>query len=71
MSYNEKKVVNKLIEQKGSVLQSEISRLESMGKVKTHRIVKDLERKGIIIIEKYGNTNRITLAENLSKILIK
>ena len=41
-----------------------------MGKVKTHRIVKDLERKGIIVIEKYGNTNRINLSENLKKILI-
>lgn len=71
LSYNEKKVVNKLIEQKGSALQSEISRMESMGKVKTHRIVKDLEKKGIIIIEKYGNTNRINLTENLRKILIK
>ena len=41
-----------------------------MGKVKTHRIIKDLERKGIIIVEKYGNTNRIILTEKLSKILI-
>ena len=71
LSYNEKKVVNKLIEQKGIALQSEISRMESMGKVKTHRIIKDLEKKDIIIIEKYGNTNRINLTENLRKILIK
>ena len=69
LSYNEKKVLNKLIEQKGSILQSEISRLESMGKVKTHRVIKDLQRKGIIVVEKYGNTNRISLSESLSKIL--
>ena len=71
LSYNEKKVINKLIEQKGTALQSEISRMESLGKVRTHRIVKDLERKGLIVVEKYGNTNQITLTEKLSKILIK
>lgn len=71
LSYNEKKLINKLIEQNGTVLQSEISRMEGMGKVKTHRIVKDLERKGIIFVEKYGNTNQITLNENLRRILLK
>jgi DNA-binding MarR family transcriptional regulator len=71
LSYNEKKVINKLIEQKGPVLQSEISRLESMGKVKTHRAIKDLEKKGIIVVEKYGNTNRIILSEDLGNILLK
>jgi len=40
-----------------------------MGKVKTHRVVKDLQRKGIIVVEKYGNTNRISLSESLVKIL--
>jgi len=69
LNYNEKKVLNKLIEQKEPVLQSEISRLESMGKVKTHRVIKELQRKGIIVVEKYGNTNRIILSESLSKIL--
>ena len=71
LSYNEKKVVNKLIEQKGTALQSEISRMESLGKVKTHRAVQDLEKKGIISIERYGNTNRISLTKDLKKIFIK
>ena len=71
LSYNEKKVVNKLIEQKGSILQSEISRMEGMGKVKTHRAVQDLERKAIITIERHGNTNRINLTNDIKKIFIK
>jgi uncharacterized membrane protein len=71
LSYNEKKVVNKLIEKKGSTMQSEISRMEGMGKVKTHRAVQDLERKGIISIEKQGNTNRINLTNDIKKIFIK
>lgn len=71
LSYNEKKVVNKLIEQKGTALQSEISRMESLGKVKTHRAVQDLEKKGIITIERYGNTNRINFTNDLKKIFFK
>lgn len=71
LSYNEKKVINKLIEKKGTALQSEISRMESLGKVRTHRIVKDLEKKGLITVEKYGNTNNIKLTENINNILIK
>ena len=69
LNYQEKQVVKKLIEEKGNVLQSEISRMGNMGKVKTHRAVKDLERKGIIKIEKYGNTNRIYLTDDIKKIL--
>ena len=71
LTYNEKKVINKIIENKGSILQSEISRMESLGKVRTHRIVKDLEIKGVITVEKYGNTNRINLSENLRKLMIR
>ena len=69
LNYQEKQVVKKLIEEKGNVLQSDISRMGNMGKVKTHRAVKDLTRKGIIKIEKYGNTNLIYLTEDVKKIL--
>ena len=69
LNYHEKQVIKKLIEQKGQVLQSDISRMNNMGKVKAHRAVKDLQRKGVINIEKYGNTNRIILNEEMKKIL--
>ena len=69
LNYQEKQVIKKLIEEKGNVLQSEISRMGNMGKVKTHRAVKDLERKGVIKIEKYGNTNQIYLTDDVKKIL--
>jgi len=66
---NEKKVVEKIIENKGSVLQSEISRMEGMTKLKTHRAVKELERKGIVKLEQYGKTNRIILSEDVKDII--
>ena len=71
LSYNEKKVINKLIDQKGSVLQSEISRMESMGKVRTHRTITELKKKEIITVEPYGKTNRITLTDDAENVLLK
>jgi len=68
---NEKKVVEKIIENKGSVLQSEISRMGDMTKLKAHRAVKELERKGIIKLEQYGKTNRIILSEDIKDIILK
>jgi uncharacterized membrane protein len=70
-SYNENRILKKLIENNGSVLQSEISRLPNMGKVKSHRVLKDMEIKGIISIEKYGKTNRITLSEDVKKLFLE
>jgi len=71
LNQNEKKVVEKIIENKGSALQSEISRMEGMTKLKTHRAVKELERKGIIKLEQYGKTNRIILSEDIKEIINK
>lgn len=71
LNYNENRIVKKLIENNGSVLQSEISRLPNMGKVKAHRVLKDMEIKGIISIEKYGKTNRINLSEDVRILFLK
>ena len=68
---NEKKVVERIIENKGSVLQSEISRIEGMTKLKAHRAVKDLERKGIVNLEQYGKTNKIILTKDIKEIISK
>jgi len=71
LNYNENRILKKLIENNGSVLQSEISRLPNMGKVKAHRVLKDMEIKGIISIEKYGKTNRINLSEDVRNLFLK
>jgi len=71
LNYNENKVVKKLIENKGSILQSEISRMQGMGKVKTHRILKDMKIKNIISMEKYGKTNQILLSEDVKKLFLE
>ena len=71
LNLKEKKVLEKLIEKKGAVLQSEINLMEGMTKLKTHRAVKDLERKNIIKTETYGKTNRIILLEDIRELMIK
>ena len=70
LNYHENQVMKKLIEHDGIVLQSEISRIPSMGKVKAHRVLQDLEQKGIIKKEPYGKTNRILLDETIKKIFV-
>jgi len=69
LNLNEKKVVEKIIENNGSALQSEIGRMDGMTKLKVHRAVKELEGKGIVKLEQYGKTNRIILAKDIKDIL--
>jgi predicted transcriptional regulator len=62
---NEKIVIEYLIEKNRPILQSEISRMEDMTKLKAHRVVKELQSKGLIKLESQGKTNKITLNEEL------
>jgi uncharacterized membrane protein len=71
LNLNERKVLEKLIEREGIVMQSEINLIEGMTKLKTHRAVKDLERKSIIKTESYGKTNRITLSNEIREFITK
>jgi len=67
----ERKVVETLIEKKGEVLQSDITRMEGMTKLKTHRAVRDLERKGIIKREAHGKTHKIILSKDIKEAILK
>jgi hypothetical protein len=71
LNYGENQVIKKLIENNGTILQSEISRMSNMGKVRTHRIITELKKKEIITLEKYGKTNRINLTEDAKNVLLK
>jgi preprotein translocase subunit YajC len=71
LNYGENQVIKKLIENNGTILQSEISRMPNMGKVRSHRIITDLKKKEIITIEKHGKTNQINLTEDAKNVLLK
>ena len=62
---DERKVVEVLLEAKGSILQKEISWKTGFSRVKTHRVLARLIRRGVVTAEKYYNTNKITLADSL------
>ena len=64
---DERKVVHVLMESGGQMLQKEVSWKTGFSRVKTHRVLVKLLRRGLVSAEKYYNTNRITLANWLLK----
>jgi uncharacterized membrane protein len=71
LSPEERKVVSKVAEEGGKALQSEISLLEGMGKVKSHRIIDRLEKRGVLEKEQHGKTNLVKLSKELKEVLVK
>ncbi len=70
LSKEERKVVSKIVEEGGKALQSEISMLDGMGKVKSHRVIDRLVDRGIIEKEQHGKTNLVKLTKELREILV-
>lgn len=62
---DEKRVIEVLKEAGGSMLQKEITWKTGYSKVKTHRIVHRLAKRGILEVEKYFNTNKVRIKSNL------
>ncbi|MFH1664282.1 MAG: hypothetical protein ABH986_05795 [archaeon] len=71
LSKDEKAIVQKILENDGKIFQSEISRIEGIGKLKSHRILLRLSDRGVIEIEKHGKTNIIRLAKDIKQVLVK
>ena len=49
------------------MLQKDIRWKTGLSRVKTHRILHRLAKRGIVSAEKYYNTNKITLADWLTR----
>lgn len=71
MERDESKILGKLVAEGGRVTQSEVSRIEGMGKVKAHRILAKLEKRGIVASEKYGKTNMVKISDKYRKLFLK
>jgi uncharacterized membrane protein len=67
LNEGERKVIDTLVAEGGMMLQKDIRWKTGLSRVKTHRILFRLAKRGIVSAEKYYNTNRITLAEWLVK----
>ncbi|VVB98269.1 Uncharacterised protein [uncultured archaeon] len=68
---DEAKIFAKLVENNGRALQSELSYLEGIGKVKAHRLVERMEKKGIIEKEAFGKTNAVRLSKGLQELFFQ
>lgn len=64
ISSDEKKIINYLMKNKGGCTQYELTKLESMTKLKTHRALERLESKEVISKEKIGKINKVYLSKN-------
>lgn len=60
---DERRVVEALKDSGGEMLQKDISYDLDLSRVKTHRILVKLLKRGVVTAEKYYNTNRIELAD--------
>ena len=66
LNEDERKVIETLVAEGGTMLQKDIRWKIGLSRVKTHRILFRLAKRGIVSAEKYYNTNRITLADWLT-----
>lgn len=71
LNFNERKVLEKLIEGNGEALQSDISRAEGMNKLKAHRAMRNLELKGVVRTENHGKTKLIILSKDIKNMISK
>ncbi len=61
----DRQVIAFLARGNGSGFQSEISRLEGMNRLRAHRILSDLKRRGLVHIEVVGKLNKVFLSPSL------
>ena len=60
---NERRVVEALVAEGGSMLQKDISIDLGFSRVKTHRVVQSLIKRGLVTAEEHFNTNKVTLVD--------
>ena len=66
LNEDERKVIETLVAEGGTMLQKDIRWKTGLSRVKPHRILFRLAKRGIVSAEKHYNTNRITLADWLA-----
>ncbi len=70
LSQDERKVVERLLNEEGGVTQSEITRLFNENKLKSHRVVKKLISKEIVSSQRFGKTNLLKLNSDIRQSLL-
>lgn len=57
----EKKILAEIEKYGGALIQSEIVKITGFSRVKVHRVIRNLEKKNLIMKQEYGMTNKIVL----------
>ena len=65
LTSEDREIVMLLLSKQGMTTQSEIARLPGMSRIKAHRVVKRLEDRGLVHVEKYGKINMIRIVDEL------
>jgi len=68
LGQDERSVMELMLGKEGMTTQSEIARQPGMSRLKAHRIVKKLESRGIVHVEKYGKINMGRVVEELRSV---
>jgi len=63
LNEDERKAIEALVAEGGTMLQKDIRWKTGLSRVKAHRILFRLAKRGIVSAEKHYNTNKITLAD--------
>ena len=63
LKLEERSIVGVLDEHGGTYLQKYITKETGLSRLKTHRVVAALSERGIVIVEKHGNTNQVSLVK--------
>ena len=63
---DEKRVMEAIVAAGGTMLQKDLSHELGFSRVKIHRVLVRLIRRGVVTAEKYYNTNRIEIADWLN-----
>ncbi len=67
---DERKIMEKLVKNKGELFQKDIPELTGLSRVQVSRVLSDLEEMQVINKDKAGMTNKITLEEDIARIFI-
>lgn len=65
---DERRVLKTLMDAGGRMTQRDIARQAQFTRLKTHRIIARLAERDIVVVEKHGNTNMITLPKWLQSV---
>ena len=65
LGQEDREVLKLLLNKGGITTQGEISALPGMTRLKAHRVVRKLEERGIVHVEKHGKVNMVRLVDEL------